>query len=170
MENKILLVVNPVAGNGNIKKDISKIVKNFQGSGFQVQTEYTTIENDAENIIKDKASDDEIVIAIGGDGTLNEAVNGITKENKNVKLGFIPYGTTNDFAKTLNIPIDKYSLSKKINNTVVRKCDTGKFNDTYFNYVSAYGTLATTSYSTERKMKNKFGWLAYLGQRNKRFY
>ena len=61
MENKILLVVNPVAGNGNIKKDINKIIGNFQSSGFQVQTEYTTIENNAEWIVKNKVSDDEIV-------------------------------------------------------------------------------------------------------------
>ena len=111
-----------------------------------------------------------LLLLLVGDGTLNEAVNGVTKGHKNVRLGFIPYGTTNDFARSLNIPIDKYALSKRINDTVVRKCDTGKFNDFYFNYVSAFGTFATTSFSTERKMKNKFGWLAYLGQRNERFY
>ena len=65
VKNKILLVVNPVAGNGNIKKDIGRIIKNFQNSGFEVQTEYTTVENDAEWIVENKADNDEIVIAVG---------------------------------------------------------------------------------------------------------
>lgn len=170
MENKILLVVNPVAGNGTIGKDIDQIIENFKDSGFQVETEYTTLENGAERIVEEKAVDGKIVVAVGGDGTLNEVVNGVTKAHKNVKMGFIPFGTTNDFARSLNIPTDKYLLSKEINNTIEKKCDTGKFNNTYFNYVSAFGTFAKTSFTTERKLKNRYGWLAYLSQRNEGFY
>lgn len=169
MENKILLVVNPAAGNGNIEKDIDKIIENFQSSGFKVQTEYTVKEESAENIIERKANDGDIVIAAGGDGTLNEVVNGVTKSKKIVKIGFIPYGTTNDFARTLNIPINKYTLSKEIKNTTETKCDTGEFNGKYFNYVSAFGTFAKTSFATERKMKNRFGRLAYLANGTKDF-
>lgn len=169
MENNLLLVVNPVAGNGNIKKDIPQIVNNFEKSGYNVQTEYTTIENNAEIIIEAKAKDGEVVVAIGGDGTLNEVVNGIIKSNKNVKIGFIPFGTTNDFAKSLNIPSDRFTLSKKINNAIEKSCDTGVFNGKYFNYVSAFGTFANTSFSTERELKNKFGRLAYLSKGTKDF-
>ena len=170
MENKILLIVNPVAGSGNIKKDVSHIIENFNNSGFEVDTEFTTPEKNAEKIVEEKANDGEIIVAAGGDGTLNEVVNGITKFQKNVKMGFIPFGTTNDFARTLNIPIDKFSLSKEINKTIEKKCDTGNFNGIYFNYVSAFGTFAKTSFSTQRKFKNKFGRLAYLSQRHNRLY
>ena len=164
MENKILLIVNPVAGSGNIKKDINHIIENFKNSGFKVDTEFTTPEKNAEKLVEENANDGEIIVAAGGDGTLNEVVNGITKYQKDVKMGFIPFGTTNDFARTLNIPIDKFSLSKGINKTIEKKCDTGIFNGTYFNYVSAFGIFAKTSFSTQRKLKNKFGRLAYLSQ------
>lgn len=162
MEDNILLVVNPVAGNGTIKQDIPAIICNFEEAGYSVKTEYTTIAKSAEDIIKEKAKDGEVVIAVGGDGTLNGVVNGITKNNKTVKLGFIPFGTTNDFARSLNIPSDKFTLSRKINDTIEKTCDTGFFNGKYFNYVSAFGIFAKTSYSTERDKKNKYGRLAYL--------
>lgn len=170
MEKKILLIVNPVAGNGHIEKDINKIIGNFQKSGYEVEVQFTTENHSAEKIVEDKAINGEIIVAVGGDGTLNEVVNGILKNDKSVNLGFIPFGTTNDFARSLNIPTDKYILSKHINSTVVKKCDIGLFNNTFFNYVSAFGTFAKTSFSTKRELKNKFGRLAYLSKRHKRFY
>ena len=166
MEKKVLLIVNPVAGLGNIKKDINKIINNFENLGYKTEIEYTTLEKNGESIVQEKVNDGEIVVAVGGDGTLNEVVNGVLKNGKKVKMGFIPLGTTNDFAKTLNIPTDKYLFSREINNTIEKTCDIGKFNEKYFNYVSAFGTFAKTSFSTQRKFKNRFGRLAYLGQRN----
>ena len=118
MEKKVLLIVNPVAGLGNIKKDINKIINNFENVGYKTEIEYTTLEKNGESIVQEKVNDGEIVVAVGGDGTLNEVVNGVLKNGKKVKMGFIPLGTTNDFAKTLNIPTDKYLFSREINNTI----------------------------------------------------
>lgn len=162
MSKKVLLIVNPVAGNGKIEKDIQKIENNLKKSGFNTKVEFTSIENNAEQIVSNKAQNDDLLLAIGGDGTLNEIVNGATKLHKKVKIGFIPLGTTNDFAKTLNIPTNKFKISKNFKNLKETKCDTGLFNGTYFNYVSSFGPFAKTSYSTNRKMKNRFGRLAYI--------
>ena len=129
MEKKILLVVNPVAGKGTTSKDINQIKENFEMSGFEVETKLTTLDNSAEKIVEKSDSKEDIIVAIGGDGTLNGVVNGVTKSKKNVKLGFIPFGTTNDFARTLKIPTDRFFLSKNISGTVyqsdARPSDTG---------------------------------------------
>lgn len=169
MEKKILLVVNPVAGKGTTSKDINQIKENFEMSGFEVETKLTTLDNSAEKIVEKSDSKEDIIVAIGGDGTLNGVVNGVTKSKKNVKLGFIPFGTTNDFARTLKIPTDRFFLSKNINDFKYKKCDTGKFNEKYFNYISAFGVFAETSFSTSRKEKNKFGRLAYIRTGTKNF-
>jgi len=169
MEEKILLIVNPVAGKGNIKKDVKIMKNNFEESGCKVEIEYTTIEKNAEKIVEEKIEDNTIVVAVGGDGTLNEVVNGVTKLDKNIRIGFIPLGTTNDFARTLKVPTDKFKLSQNITNTKNKECDTGMFNGKCFNYVSAFGVFAQTSCSTDRKQKNKFGRLAYLNKGTKDF-
>lgn len=116
MNEKVLLVVNPVAGRGKIKRDIKIIKQNLEDSKINVDIKYTTLENNAEKIVEENIKDNDIILAVGGDGTLNEIVNGITKSNKQVKVGFIPLGTTNDFARTLNVPTDKFELSKHISN------------------------------------------------------
>lgn len=169
MKEKVLLIVNPVAGKGNIKKDIKIIEENLVKSDCEVETVYTTIEKNADRIVQEKIKDHTIIIAVGGDGTLNEVVNGVTKSQKNIKIGFIPLGTTNDFARTLKVPTNKYTLSQNINNTKEKECDTGLFNGKYFNYVSAFGIFAETSCSTDRNKKNKFGRLAYLNKGTKDF-
>lgn len=169
MNKEILLIVNPVAGNGRAKKDIKKIEENLKESGFNIQTEYTTIENNAEKIVSKKADNKELILAIGGDGTLNEVVNGASKLRKKINVGFIPFGTTNDFARTLKIPTNKFLLSKNITSAKKKSCDTGTFNGKCFNYVSAFGTFAKTSYETNRKMKNYFGRLAYIVNGTRKF-
>lgn len=164
MEERVLLIVNPVAGRGNIKKDINVIKNNLEESGCKVEIEYTSIGKNAEEIAKERLEDGMIVVAVGGDGTLNEVVNGITKSKKNVRIGFIPLGTTNDFARTLKIPRNKFKLSQNIANTERKDCDTGSFNGKCFNYVSAFGVFAETSFNTQRKAKNQLGKLAYFNQ------
>ncbi|MBP3463426.1 MAG: diacylglycerol kinase family lipid kinase [Clostridia bacterium] len=170
MNDKILIVANPVAGKGKVKKDVRIIKKNFEDSGYQVITKYTTKNVNAEEIVKSEIDDKDIVVAVGGDGTLNEVVNGVTKSNKKVRIGFIPLGTTNDFARTLKVPTNKYKLSQNIDKTKNIECDTGSFNGKCFNYVSAFGVFAQTSCNTDRKEKNRFGRLAYLRKGTEDFF
>lgn len=162
MKHKMLLITNPVSGKGTIKKDLYKIIKNFKKLKFKVDLRYTNINYNASQIVMDYDKDCDVIIVLGGDGTLNEVVTGLTKSNKKIKVGFIPNGTTNDFARSLKIKKNRIELSKTILNKDIKNCDTGKINDKYFNYVAAFGVFTETSYATSREQKRKFGRLAYI--------
>lgn len=162
MKYKMLLITNPASGKGTIKKDLYKIVKNFKKLKFKVDLKYTNLDYNASQIVMNYDKDCDVIIVLGGDGTLNEVVTGLTKSNKKIKVGFIPIGTTNDFAKSLKIKRNRIELSKTILDKDVKDCDTGKINDKYFNYVAAFGVFTETSYATSREQKRKFGRLAYV--------
>ena len=162
MKYKMLLIANPVSGKGTIKKDLYKIIKNFKKLKFKVNLKYTRIDYNATQIVMDYEKECDVIIVLGGDGTLNEVVTGLTIANKKINVGFIPIGTTNDFAKSLKIKNNRLELSKNILSRSVKSCDTGKFNDKYFNYVAAFGVFTETSYATSREDKKRFGRLAYI--------
>lgn len=169
MKKEILLIVNPCSGKGKVNKYVPEICDNLEKQGYELEVIYTSETNNGEKIIENYIRYIDAVVVCGGDGTLNEVINGIIKSNKKIDVSFIPFGTTNDFARTLKIPTDRFFLSKNINDFKYKKCDTGKFNEKYFNYVSAFGVFAETSFSTSRKEKNKFGRLAYIRTGTKNF-
>ena len=107
MNYRVLIIVNPVSGKRNIEKYIPQIKENFEKSNFQTEIKYTSIENDAGSIIKNCKEKFDIIVICGGDGTLNQAVQGINYANINVPVGFIPGGTTNDFANSLQSYADQ---------------------------------------------------------------
>lgn len=158
----MLLITNPASGKGTIKKDLYKIIKNFKKLKFKVDLKYTDINYNASQIVMNYNKDCDVIIVLGGDGTLNEVVTGLTKSNKKIKVGFIPIGTTNDFAKSLKIKKNRIELSRTILDKNIKDCDTGKINDKYFNYVAAFGVFTETSYATSREQKRKFGRFAYI--------
>lgn len=162
MSNKVLFIVNPVAGKGREQKRIPEIVKNFENMGFEVKTVYTKVNYSTTEIIGEYGKNFDVAVCCGGDGTLNEAINGIIKQNLNLNLSFIPLGTTNDFAKTLNLCSKKMVELKNIENIKEITIDVGKFNDKYFNYVAAFGAFTEVSYNTPRKLKKVLGRLAYI--------
>ena len=162
MKHKMLLITNPVSGKGTIKKDLYKIIKNFKKLRFEVDLKYTQIDYNASQIVMNYNKACDVIIVLGGDGTLNEVVTGLTESNRKIKVGFIPIGTTNDFAKSLKIKKNRIELSKTILDKDIKQCDTGKINDKYFNYVAAFGVFTETSYATSREQKRKFGRLAYV--------
>ena len=150
MNHKVLIIVNPVSGKNNIKKYISRIKENFEKSDFQTEIKYTSIENGAGSIIKDSKEDFDMILICGGDGTLNQAIQEVEYENLKVPIGYIPTGTTNDFAHSINISFDKLHISKNINKYCSRKIDLGMINDRVFNYVVAFG-LFSESYQVKTK-------------------
>lgn len=158
----MLLITNPASGKGTIKKDLYKIIKNFKKLKFKIDLKYTNIDYNASKIVMNYDKECDVIIVLGGDGTLNEVVTGLTESNKKIKVGFIPIGTTNDFAKSLRIKKNRIELSKTILDKDIKNCDTGKINDKYFNYVAAFGVFTETSYATSREQKRKFGRLAYV--------
>lgn len=161
MKKEILIIVNPSAGRGKASKYIPEICDNLEKKDFDVEIVYTSEENNGEKIIENYIRYIDTVIVCGGDGTLNEVINGIIKCNKKINVTFIPLGTTNDFAKTVKMPKSKYSLSKNLYKYQKKNIDIGRFNDRYFYYVAAFGALSNIAYTTKQDDKNKYGRFAY---------
>lgn len=162
MKQNILMIVNPKAGRAKIKKYVNEIRTNFERSKYKIDLKHTTIECGATEIIANYKKDFDILVVCGGDGTLNQAVQGLHDIDKYVQIGYIPSGTTNDFAKSLGVAFDKLELSNNIEKFTTEKVDIGKFNDRVFNYVVSAGIFSKASYNTSTKSKNRFGRLAYL--------
>lgn len=162
MKKEILIIVNPCAGKGKVNKYIPDICDNLEKQGYKVEVLYTSPKENGETIIMKYMRYIDSVVVCGGDGTVSEVINGIIKCNKKIDVTFIPFGTTNDYAKTVNIPINKYKLSKELINYEELSVDIGDFNRKYFYYVAAFGLCTSVSYTTKQELKNKFGRLAYF--------
>lgn len=126
MKKEILIIVNPSAGKGKVSKYIPQISDNLEKQGYELEIIYTSENNDAEKIIENYIRYIDAVIVCGGDGTLSQVINGVIKCHKKIDVTFIPFGTTNDYAKTLRIGKNKYSLSKKLSKYKEIKVDIRK--------------------------------------------
>lgn len=165
---KLMFVFNPYAGKAQIKNNLMKIIDIFVKGGYETTVFPTQGKLDAFNKVKEKGSDYDMVVCSGGDGTLNETVKGLmTLENKPL-LGYIPAGTTNDFAYSLHIPKNMEAAATHIMNGVPFACDIGSFNNEYFNYVAAFGAFTDVAYATPQQTKNMFGHMAYVIEGMKR--
>ena len=112
----------------------------------------------------------DLLVCSGGDGTLDEAVTGMQLRGTDIPLGYIPAGTTNDFAASLGIPKDILSAADTAVNGVPFSCDVGMFNDDHFIYIAAFGLFTDVSYETKQSMKNILGHLAYVLEGTKRIF
>lgn len=172
MENRILIIANPKAGRGKIVKEIDKIKENLQKLSYQVKVQYTDLQKDATQIIKSENEPYDKLLVCGGDGTLNQAIQGLCEMEKQVPVGYMTVGTTNDFARSLGVSKNRYDISNHIDEYQEEQVDVGKFNERFFNYVASIGVFSKASYRTSTKAKNRFGRLAYLflGVRELFFY
>lgn len=163
MSIRVLTIINPTSGKGNISEKAEEIRQNLEAQKMTVDIEYTQKNNNAKDILENYNQEKDLVLICGGDGTLNEAVTAfMEKEEKDLSLSFIPLGTTNDLAKTLRIPIKDISITKDLLEAKAKMIDIGKFNNNkYFCYVAAFGVITDVSYITTQKSKNKYGRLAY---------
>ncbi|MCD7804125.1 MAG: diacylglycerol kinase family lipid kinase [Oscillospiraceae bacterium] len=162
-EKRLLLVYNPNSGTKTIAKKLSDIVDTFTKGGYEVTVHPTQRRLDCLETVSENcnAGYDRIVIA-GGDGTLNEAVNGFIRADYRNSFGYIPCGSTNDFSKSVGIPTRTLDAAKTAIEGVPFVCDVGSLNGRYFAYVAAFGTLAEVSYSTPQNAKNQLGFSAYI--------
>ncbi len=160
---KMLLIVNPNAGKGEIKAKILDIIDLFTKNNFDILIKTTQASGEIPSLIakyKDKIN---YLVSCGGDGTLNESVNGLMQNKCDLLYGFIPCGTVNDFANSLRIPKnDLLKCAENIVNGKEFKCDIGLFNDKYFTYIAAFGAFTQVSYGTKQDFKNLFGRAAYI--------
>lgn len=167
---KILFIYNPNAGKGLLKPKLSDIVDLFVKSGCEVVIYPTQSYHDAYKKVRKFEDQYDIVVCSGGDGTLDEVVTGMMKRNDKTPVGYIPTGTTNDFANSLHIPKDLLSAADAAVNGKPFHCDIGQFNDDFFVYVAAFGLFTDVSYQTRQEMKNMLGHLAYLLEGAKRLF
>jgi len=159
---KMLLVMNPYAGMRRGSKHLSDIIALFNRADYAVSAYMTAGIGDAGRVIAQQAADVDVVVVAGGDGTLNEAVNGILQNGINVPLGYIPCGSTNDFANSLKIPTNVMQAAQAILDGNINSYDVGLFHDRYFTYVASFGVFTKTAYSTPQNVKNALGHAAYV--------
>lgn len=160
---KMLFVFNAHSGKGLIKGKLAGLVDVFTKAGYEITTYPTQSTKDAYNRIKEGMGQFDCLVCSGGDGTLNEVIASVI-DNWDTKplIGYIPAGSTNDFAATLGIPKTMEKAAEVIVNGSVFPCDIGRFNDRYFNYVAAFGAFSEVSYSTPQSSKNVMGHQAYI--------
>ena len=162
MEQRVLLMVNPMAGRQKIRNELLYVVDTLTKAGYETII-YTTQGKDAtRDLLAEKDSQFDRVICCGGDGTFNEILSATMHWNKRPILGYIPAGTTNDFAAGLKLPSDIREAAVNIVRGTPHTVDAGLFNTSYFSYVASFGAFTETSYSTPQNFKNAFGHLAYI--------
>lgn len=162
MENKnVLVIINPCSGKGKGVKIEPKIKSALESAGFSCDVIFTERSGHATELASNASQD--MVVAVGGDGTLNEVITGLVENKTHLPtLGYIPLGSTNDFAKSMKIPFCWKKALDVIISGAPQTIDICKFNDKYFSYVAAYGMFAKTSCSVSQKIKNRLGHLAYI--------
>ena len=161
-DKNVLLVVNPCSGKTRTRSSAEDIIKEFPEDEYDFSVHNTTCRGDATRIVKEHYDDMDMVICCGGDGTLNETINGVMDMVQRKPIGYIPMGTTNDLANTLNIPLKLKDAVELIRSGQTNSYDIGLFNNRYFSYVASFGAFSSASYTTSQKMKNMFGHSAYF--------
>lgn len=159
---KMLFVYNPRAGKGLLRQSLSDIVDIFVKAGYDVVVYPTQAYKDAYRKITEFTEEYDLVVCSGGDGTIDEVVTGMMGREKKVPVGYIPTGTTNDFANSLKIPSTMKKAAEVVVNGTAFSCDVGRFNDDVFVYIAAFGLFTEVSYGTPQEMKNMLGHLAYI--------
>lgn len=162
MNKKLLFVYNPHSGKQAVSRKLSQIVDIFATDGYDVTCHPTQARLDCMETVSEQANLYDIVVVSGGDGTLNEAVNGYMQAGCKKPMGYIPFGSTNDFSHSTGIPIQPLKAAQTVMDGEPMLCDLGCFNGRYFTYVAGFGTLAEVSYSTPQDVKNALGFSAYI--------
>ncbi|MEX3028566.1 diacylglycerol/lipid kinase family protein [[Clostridium] scindens] len=168
---RLLFIYNPHAGKELLKPKLSDIIDIFVKAGYEVVAYPTQSYRDAYRKVSEYDSDEyDLVVCSGGDGTIDEVVTGMMQRDKREPIGYIPTGTTNDFANSLHIPKGLLRAADNAVNGTLFPCDVGKFNDDIFVYIAAFGLFTDVSYQTKQEMKNVLGHLAYVLEGTKRLF
>lgn len=159
---KLLFIINPKAGKMTIKNHVLDICTEFRRHGYEITMAPTLERGEAVNIVASQGGSYDLIVCSGGDGTLDEVVTGSQIGRIDVPIGYIPAGSTNDYAKSLHLPVTAEAAARVIMNGTPRAVDVGVFNDQFFIYVAAFGSIAEVSYSTGQEKKNLLGHMAYV--------
>lgn len=159
---KLLLIVNPHAGQKKGKKLLAEIIEIFNRAGYTVITHITAGSLDAEEACLRYAASVDRVVCCGGDGTFNETVSGVIKSGVDIPIGYIPAGSTNDFAASLRLSTNLLQAARDIVEGTPQRLDIGVFGNRYFSYIASFGAFTKTSYTTPQNLKNLLGHTAYV--------
>lgn len=160
---KLLFVINPCSGKGKIRNRLLDILDIFVKKGYRVETYVTQRPLDAKEKVISRGKSTDLIVCSGGDGTLNEVVSGAMELKRMPVLGYIPAGSTNDYAASLGLPRQMMKAAQAAVGQEIRSVDVGKFgSDRYFVYVAAFGAFTEVSYLTPQDKKNVLGHQAYI--------
>jgi YegS/Rv2252/BmrU family lipid kinase len=159
---KMLFVMNPYAGIRRAARYLTEILSVFNRAGYEVIIHMTAATGDAFETVRTRAAGNDIVVCCGGDGTLNETVSGLLEAGLDIPIGYIPSGSTNDFAASLKLSTNTVQAAKDIVEGEPMPYDVGRFGDRYFAYVASFGAFTKSSYATPQYVKNALGHTAYL--------
>lgn len=165
MKKRCRIIYNPTSGREAMKNNLVDILNILERAGYETSAYATTPEPDSAKNEAERAAKDgfNLIVAAGGDGTINEVVNGIAPLKHRPKLGIIPAGTTNDYARALRIPReDPVGAAKVIAKGQTVKMDMGQAGDNWFVNIAAGGLLTELTYGVPSQVKSLFGYLAYL--------
>lgn len=158
----MLFLVNLCAGQKRVARKLPDIVQYFCDHGYMPTILATGYAGHARLVARDHAGEYDLVVCAGGDGTLNETVDGVLEAGVNVPIGYIPCGTTNDLASSLKLSRDLDQAARDILESNAMPLDIGSFNGRHFVYTASFGAFTNISYATPQSMKNALGHLAYV--------
>lgn len=159
---KLLFVMNPYAGTRKANRYLPEIISVFNRAGYDVNAYMTAAPGDCTDAVAQRAASVDLVVCAGGDGTFNETVTGILHSGADVPVGYIPAGSTNDFAASFRLPTNILQAAKLIAEGTPVTYDVGQFGDRFFTYVASFGAFTRASYATPQNVKNALGHTAYI--------
>lgn len=159
---RMMLIINPVSGRRTSLRYLPDIIRIFNENSYAVTVFPTGRKGDAVEFMRMYSKEYDTVVCIGGDGTLNETITGLLSADSFTPIGYIPSGSTNDFAACHGIPSDMLEAARNIAEGRTRIIDIGRFGSEYFTYVAAFGMFSWLSYTTPQNMKNVLGHSAYI--------
>ena len=159
---KMLFIINSVSGKLALEDTLMKVVDTFSKADYDITIHLTRGSGDIEKVLAERGDEFDLIVCCGGDGTLNLVASTVFNEGLGARIGYIPGGTTNDFAASHNIDTVTTSAAVQIAEGIDLDIDLGILNDKPFIYVAAFGLFSDVSYQTGRELKQSLGHAAYV--------
>lgn len=159
---KLLLLMNPRSGKMRANRVLADVISILNRGGYDVTAYMTDARGDATKVAAERASDFDVLLCVGGDGTFNEVASGLLSVGSKTPIAYIPAGSTNDFANSLGLSKDLLQAAQDVVDGKPCPLDIGKFNDRYFSYIASFGAFTRASYATPQNLKNVLGHFAYI--------
>lgn len=159
---KLLLLMNPRSGKMRANRVLADIIGILNRGGYDVTAHMTFARGDATAVASQRASEFDVILCVGGDGTFNEVASGLVLADSHTPIAYIPAGSTNDFATSLGLSKTLLQAAQDVVDGKPCTLDIGKFNDRYFSYIASFGAFTRASYATPQNMKNALGHFAYI--------